>query len=253
MTTKTSQHVGPSQQKQKPRSVHFIEIFTEIEQRLKDMCGVSSDDHLTFSEVLRMAQRQSPVAQQYANDLREYAQLRNAIVHTRRQDFIIAEPHNEVVRDLRHILRLLSNPPRVASVMHRRPFFATPSTSILTVIEAFSQHGFLRCPIVDGGRIVGLMNSKSISRWLAANNQRHISLESSLVSEIVPFTEPDDYQVMAERDDLLTLTGLFKNSIKNGRYIQAVLVTRNGRPDGGLVGIITPSDLPTIFDRLDNF
>ena len=57
---------------------------------------------------------------------------------------------------------------------------------------------------------------------------------------------------MAERDDLLTLTGLFKNSIKNGRYIQAVLVTRNGRPDGGLVGIITPSDLPTIFERLDN-
>ncbi|MBQ9471190.1 MAG: CBS domain-containing protein [Bacteroidales bacterium] len=237
---------------QKPSSVLFMEIFAEIEQKLKSICGVSADDYLTFSEMLRLAQRQSHVVQQYANDLREYAQLRNAIVHTRRQDFIIAEPHDEVVRDLRHILRLLNNPPRVASVMHRRPYFATPSTNIITVIEAFSQHGFLRCPIVDGGRIVGLMNSKSISRWLAAHNQSRIDLGTSTVSELVPFAEPDDYQVMAERDDLLTLTGLFKNSIKNGRYIQAVLVTRNGRPDGGLVGIITPSDLPTIFERLDN-
>lgn len=233
----------------KPNSVVFIELFTEIEQAIKDICKL--DDYLTFTEMLRIAQRQNSVLQQYAGDLREYAQLRNSIVHTRRQNFIIAEPHDDVVRELRHILRLLNNPPRVASVMRRKPYFATPETPILTVIEAFSQQGFLRCPVVDRGRIVGLMNSKSISRWLAAHNQSHIDLGESKVSELVPFSEPDDYHIMAQRDDLLMLVGMFKNSIQQGRYIQAVLVTTNGKPDSELLGIITPSDLPMIFDRLD--
>lgn len=242
-------HTSSNHTPKKPNSVVFIEVFTEIEQAIKDIC--KSVEHLNFTELLRLAQRKSSVVQQYSSDLREYAQLRNAIVHTRRQNFIIAEPHDEVVRDLRHILRLLNNPPRVASVMRRNPYFATPETPIITVIEAFSQHGFLRCPIVDKGTVVGLMNSKSISRWLAANDQHHIDLSQSTVNEVLPFSEPSDFHIVAQRDDLITLVGLFKNSIQQGRYIQAVMVTLNGKANSELVGIITPSDLPMIFDKLD--
>lgn len=233
----------------KPNSVVFIEIFTEIEQRLKEICNDPYNS--TFSDMLRMASKCNTVVSQYSSDLREYAQLRNAIIHTRRENFIIAEPHDEVIKDMRHIRNLLSNPPKVSSVMLHNPFFTTPSTCIADVLEAFSQHGFLRCPIVDNNKVVGLMNAKSISRWLTSKDRSSINLEESKVDEVLPFIETDDYAFVAENSDVLSLVGLFKNSIKRGRYIQAVLVTRNGKFDGQLVGIITPSDLPVIIESIE--
>lgn len=235
----------------KPNSVAFLELFTEIEQRVKVICG--DPYNCTFSEMLRMAGKKNAVVQQYTIDLREYAQLRNAIVHTRRENFIIAEPHDEVVSELRHIRNLLNNPPKVSSVMRLDPFFTTPETSIGDVLEAFSAHGFLRCPILKDNRIVGLMNAKSISRWLTSKNRCSINIDEQTVSEVIPFIEESDYSIVAENSDVLSLVGLFKNSIKKGRYIQAVLVTRNGKPDGKLMGIVTPSDLPVIIESTNRY
>lgn len=233
----------------KPNSAVFIEVFTEIEQKIKEICG--SEDYLPFSEMLRIAKVRNNVIRQYAGDLKEYAQLRNAIVHTRRQDFVIAEPHESVVQELLHIKKLLNDPPRISSVMRRNPFFTTPNASIMEVLVAFSEKGFMRCPIISDGKIIGLVNSKSISRWLTANNKNRIDLTLSKVAEIVPFTDNDDYHIAAANADALSLVGLFKNSIRQGRYIQAVLVTRNGQPTSELVGIIAPSDLPMIVERID--
>ena len=95
----------------KPNSEIFIELFSEIEQKLKTICN--DEFHSTFSDLLRKARGINAVVNQYASDLKEFSQLRNAIVHTRRENFVIAEPHNDVIKEIRHIHSLLHNPPRV--------------------------------------------------------------------------------------------------------------------------------------------
>ncbi|MGD9976767.1 MAG: CBS domain-containing protein [Bacteroidales bacterium] len=233
----------------KPNSEVFIELFSEIEQKLKTICN--DEFHANFAELLRKARTLNAVVHQYASDLKEFSQLRNAIVHTRRENFIIAEPHADVVKEIRHIHALLSNPPRVSSAMKRNPYYTTPDSIIVDVLTTFSEKGFLRCPVVSNNTILCLITAKTISRWLTSQKQGSVKIDSSKVLELLPFTEREDFSIAGENTDLVSLVGIFKNSIKRGTYVQAVLITKNGQSNSPLVGIITPSDLPLIIENIN--
>lgn len=233
----------------KPNSEIFIELFSEIEQKLKTICN--DEFHSTFSDLLRKARGINAVVNQYASDLKEFSQLRNAIVHTRRENFVIAEPHNDVVKEIRHIHSLLHNPPRVSSVMIKNPYFTSSESSIFDLLTTFSEKNIMRCPVIDKGSVTCLITAKTISRWLTSKKQNKVDINSTKISELVQFTEKTDFCIIGENIDIISLVGMFKNSIKRGTYIQAVLVTKNGQPNSPLVGIITPSDLPLIIERMN--
>ncbi len=233
----------------KPNSEIFIELFSEIEQKLKTICN--DEFHSTFSDLLRKARGINAVVNQYASDLKEFSQLRNAIVHTRRENFVIAEPHNDVIKEIRHIHSLLHNPPRVSSVMIKNPYFTSSDGSIFDLLTTFSEKNIMRCPVIDKGSVICLITAKTISRWLTSKKQNKVDINGTKISELVPFTEKTDYCIIGENIDIISLVGMFKNSIKRGTYIQAVLVTKNGQPNSPVVGIITPSDLPLIIERMN--
>jgi len=231
---------------QRPNSEVFIDLFAEIEQKLKEICGDTY--HSNFSELIRRARNLSPIAQRYANDLREYAQLRNAIIHTRRENFIIAEPHNDAVSEIRHIRNMLYNPPKVSKVMQLKPFYATPKTPILQMLETFASKGFMRCPVVDGNKIICLITSKTLARWITT---KPANFQNTTLEALIPFADASDYIIISENTDIVSVIGQFKNSIKKGNYLQAVLITPNGRSDSPLIGIITPSDLPNLMEMVE--
>lgn len=233
----------------KPNSEIFIELFSEIEQKLKTICN--DEFHSTFSDLLRKARGINAVVNQYASDLKEFSQLRNAIVHTRRENFVIAEPHNDVIKEIKHIHALLHNPPRVSSVMIKNPYYTSSEGSIFDLLTTFSEKNIMRCPVIDKGSVTCLITAKTISRWLTSKKQNKVDINGTKISELVPFTEKTDYCIIGENIDIISLVGMFKNSIKRGTYIQAVLVTKNGQPNSPLVGIITPSDLPLIIERMN--
>ncbi|HDP75526.1 MAG TPA: CBS domain-containing protein [Bacteroidales bacterium] len=234
-----------SGQVEKPNSEIFLETFTEIERSLKEIC--KNEFTANFSELLRKTRKINQVVSYYASDLKEFAQLRNAIVHTKRKDFIIAEPHPDVVQEVIHIRNLLQNPLLVKTVMKLNPYSVSPSASVKEVLTTFAEKGFMRCPIVDNGKIVGLLTAKTIARWLV--NSSGI-IDSTRVSQLLNYIDHDDYCIVSENIDIVSLIGLFNNSVQKGAYLQAALVTQNGKPDSLLVGIITPSDFPSIIGQL---
>lgn len=223
----------------------FLEAFTEIERGLKEIC---KDEYTTnFAELLRRSRGLNQVVNYYASDLKEFSQLRNAIVHTRRQNFIIAEPHPDVVQEVLHIRNLLQNPPVVKSVMKPNPYCVSPGALVREVLTTFAERGFMRCPVVDNGLIVGLITAKTIARWLIGSSG---AIDSTRVSELLNYIDRNDYCVVSESSDVVTLIECFNSSVQNGAYLQAALITKNGKPDSPLVGIITPSDFPQIMGQL---
>ena len=223
----------------------FIDLFAEIEQKLKEICGDTY--HSNFSELVRRARNTNPVIHQYANDLREYAQLRNAIIHTRRENFVIAEPHNEVLMEIRHIRNMLYNPPKISSIINGVAYIASSKTPIMELMEVFASKGFMRCPILDGNKIICLVTAKTLARWIVS---KPIDTQNAKLESIIPFADSDDFIVVSANSDIASLIGQFKNSIQKGKYLQAVLVTQNGKHEGPLVGILTPSDLPRMMELL---
>lgn len=132
----------------RPNSGVSTDLFTEIEQRLKDICGDTY--HSNFSELVRKSRSINPVIQQYANDHRNYSQLRNAIIHKQRENFVIAVPQNDFIKEIKHIRNLIYNPPRDSKVMKVTPFAITPKTPIIEMLETLANEGFIGYPIING-------------------------------------------------------------------------------------------------------
>jgi hypothetical protein len=76
-------------------SGRFLNASAPIEKHLRTI--VDGERYVTFAALVDKASAGSAVVRRYRDDLREYGDLRNAIVHERSDGYPIAEPHANVV------------------------------------------------------------------------------------------------------------------------------------------------------------
>jgi len=102
--------------------------------------------------------------------------------------------------------------------------------------------------VVAGNKIIGLITAKTLARWMITKPS---NFQDATIATIIPFADQSDYIIVNETADIVSVIGQFKNSMKKGNFIQAALITRNGRADSPLIGIITPSDLPNLMEMVE--
>lgn len=227
----------------------FLDAFNQIEQHLSNRFRPGF--HVGFTELVRRMQAQDVVVKRFAVDLREYAELRNAIVHNRRANFVIAEPHDEVVKEILRIRDLILNPPTIKALPRREVYTVTRKTLLVDALTTFGREGFTRCPVVEENRVTGLLTARSIARWLASMAANFPNLNGYTIESVFPWTQKEKFAVVRGDMQLHGVYELFKGQLHSGGSLQAVLITPSGKPILPVHGIITASDLPGIFDLLD--
>jgi hypothetical protein len=98
-------------------SENFLHTFNKIEHWLRKATNAKKSD--SFYLLVERAKKRSPAVKQYEIDLKEFADLRNAIVHERTNGHLIAEPHEETVNQLEKIATRLTAPPLVFPMFKR--------------------------------------------------------------------------------------------------------------------------------------
>ena len=96
-------------EKKESNAKRFIDAYNNIDYALKTRYGLNRA--MGFSDLIRKAVVINYIVRRYEDDLIDYGRLRNAIVHSNSEDFIIAEPHTSVVENIEHIEKLLTTPP----------------------------------------------------------------------------------------------------------------------------------------------
>src|SRR5690606_6060906 len=90
-------------------SERFIVAYNRIEKVLSEKAD--GDEYTPFYRLIDKVKVTNSVVRKYEDDLRELGDLRNAIVHNRTDiDYVIAEPHDEIVERIELIEEKLSNP-----------------------------------------------------------------------------------------------------------------------------------------------
>jgi acetoin utilization protein AcuB len=125
---------------------------------------------------------------------------------------------------------------RVADIMHSNPVTVTPRNAIRTAINLMREGGFRRLPVVDRGRLVGIITDRDLRR--AANSPYvvrekwydnfvldHIEVGTCMTADPVTVT-PETSVADAAR--------LMRNHKIGGLPVVA---------DGQLLGIVTETDL----------
>src|SRR5690606_34907997 len=106
------------------RAARYLDAFSRIEKRLRVITGQRKGD--TFFSLARTAASKDRTVARWLDDLRELADLRNAIVHDRRGNAPIAEPNDYALDLIEQIARQIEDPPRVSALPRRAVVCCAP-------------------------------------------------------------------------------------------------------------------------------
>jgi predicted transcriptional regulator len=181
-------------------------------------------------------------------DLKEFADLRNAIVHERTDGHVLAEPNDRTAQEIENLALRLLDPPKVTKLFQREVHTFGIGDPIARAVQTMLEHSFSQVPIYDEGAFVGLLTANSIARWLGATVAEDISsLSDTRVSDVLDHTEDsDNVSFLGRNSTLCEVLERFRASESLGKRLEAILITENGKPSEALLGIVTIWDLPRI-------
>ena len=233
------------------RAERFLNAYAAIEKEMKRI--LESTDHRPFFELVNKSVRINPIIERYRFDLKEYAELRNAIVHDRAGGEIIAEPNSAVVKNIEHIAGLLLEPPRVLPLFKKEVLTLSAEQPVARAIRDLSKLSYTQAPIMEDGKVRGLLTLKMIVQWMGhslANNT--FDIEKTTIGDLLDqLNVSNGYEYVSAGKSLLEIPDLFYRWQDQGEKLEAVLITENGKKDEPLLGIITNRDLPLVHRSLE--
>jgi CBS domain-containing protein len=232
-------------------SERFISAFSRLEDELRRITG--STTHESFTFMLDHASRSSTAFAHYRDDLREFAELRNAIVHRRIGDQPIAEPHPDIVAQIESIADIVTQAPTLKDHFSKHVATCSPQDNVKHVLELFLKGKFNQAPVYNGKRLVGLLTSDAISLWLADTySSSDWANPLTKVQALLTYTSTkDDYVVLRGSQNIFDALEAFDTAYERGRHLKAIILTEDGSVNLPPLGIITMVEVPLLI-RLVN-
>ncbi len=227
-------------------SERFLKAFSAIEHEMARILKLKN--HRRFFELIDKSARLNPVIERYRFDLKEYGELRNAIVHDRSGGEVIAEPNDNVVVQIEQIARLLLEPPKVAPLFLKEVFALSVDDPISRAIRELSRRSFTQVPVLENGKMIGLLTSNMIIKWMGLSlADSSLDIDNINLQDVVrKVGHENNYEVVPVNQSLFELPDMFYRWQQKGSKLEAVLITQNGDLSEPLLGIITNRDLPLV-------
>jgi predicted transcriptional regulator len=180
--------------------------------------------------------------------LKDFAGLRNVLVHRFDHEKEIAFPSEETVAHLEAIVASLTSPPRLDSLFRGLVEICLPDESVGSAAKKMHTHSFSQLPVIAGKRIVGLLTADTIARWLATRLESGIGmLKEEPVEKILPHQEkPRNYAIMGLSATVYDALEEFDKWLHEGESLAAIILTHNARSNETPIGIVTVSDMPKL-------
>ncbi len=162
---------------------------------------------------------------------RRYADVRNCLAH--RSGLLISPAlAQEIVAFVKQVCKEQGS--TAGEVMTRNPRVAHPRMPVEDARNIMLKYNIGHLPVVEDGRYVGLLTGRDLLAMLGTQRDVHRLRVADVMNadkrEVVRFAREE-----TPLEDVLQML--------EERYVQAVLVTDTGKPDGTLLGIITTSDV----------
>lgn len=225
-------------------SDRFISAYNRIDQEMRDIA--ETKEHYSFFQLIDMAKKKSAVIRRYEDDLREYGDLRNAIVHHRTStEYVIAEPHDDVVAIMEEMEQALMHPHSVGEIFGREVLTFQQSDSLSDALKVIHEKRFNQFPVFLGNDFKGLVTPVGITNFLASRIQEDsISLGKTTLEDILFHeNERDNHRFISSDTSAYVAEEMFKSELSRGHRLEALLITQDGSPTNELVGIVTPFDI----------
>lgn len=224
-------------------SDRYLQSFNRIERYLRQIAGRGRSS--TFYDLVNDIARSNAVMRRYGNDLKEFADLRNAIVHERLDNRVIAEPNDLAVDWIERIEKLLTTPPRVLPQFQSSVTTAQSTDSVVDTARIMRERDHSQVPVFAGAEFIGLLTGNTLARWLGSLPDADcVDVATTRVGDILRYTErPDSYRFISKDTAIVEAEEMFLAGFQSKKEIDALLITEHGKPRESLLGIMTVWDL----------
>ena len=201
---------------------------------------------MPFYRLINKAKAKNPIVRKYEDELRSFADLRNAIVHNSISvEYVIAEPHIETVTMIEDIDAKLSRPAIVGEMFKKRVKTFQTNDSLRHALNIIRTRKYTQFPVYAGDSFKGLVTTAGITYWLAKSMvNKELPKYMPTLSNVLNFEKNQvNYKFIARSTSVYEAVEIFKEGVEFGKRYEALLITENGKPHQKLLGIITPHDV----------
>jgi len=227
----------------------FLALFNDIERHFNNLAGLNK--HEDFMMITARLSESNRVIRVLKNDLREYAELRNAIVHQTKNK-PIAEPYDETVEDLQKIITLIKKPPTAYNIASKSVYKCKSDDLIIDVVKKMTKEIYTHVPVLKNGKFIGVFSESALARWLSSSAEKDgFILDAIKIGEIEKYFDKEDdsfcgYKFLPRNVDVFIIRDEFLSFLNQTKRLGAIFVTANGKESEEIIGIITSWDLPKI-------
>lgn len=227
----------------------FLSTFNKMEHFFKGL--VEGESYTSFSSMIHMLKKSNTAIDHYGRKLREYNDLRNAIVHERIDGRIIAEPNEYAVKDFKFIYEKLTTPKKVTDICNHEVYSLSLKSKLSEALKVMGEKDFSQIPIYDDNRFVVMLNSDTICKWMykvLSNDLIYIS--DTTVEDVVSHASEFRITLFRSKDtNVYDLIELFRDNIEKPKQIDAIIITHNGKKEDRPLAIITDYDIPALLEN----
>jgi len=230
----------------------FLELYNELDIKLREKYNM---DATAGSVIMR-----------YINDLRRSSyskivdrgdkldlirNMRNDLVHNLKinnQDAFTV--NDNVINFLREELDLLEHPILVNSryVDIKNVFYGNKTSNVKYLITNMKEKGYSYIPILDHNNIlIGAFSALSLmDTWL--NNQEIILNKETTIIDLIDNIKLEShsgryFMFVALNQELEEVTNEYLKNAEKGKKLALIFVTKNGKRNEPILGILAPYDL----------
>lgn len=234
------------------RAVEFLAAFNDIEAFLRDALDAKKTD--SFKWMCSQAAKRGVITRGQEDDLREFAELRNAISHGAYRDFKpIAEPLPETVQEIQRIRDALLEPATALGVVgqDQRVVTFSPDDEIREALQAVRETGHTQFPIYDDGACVGLLTTNAIARWVAAELETADSIDSTTIREALKLSGQHDQAVfLAKNATAAQAIDALTTPLESGALPRLAIITEHGNANQRPIAVVNATDIPALAEQV---
>lgn len=232
------------------RAEEYRVEFNKLEAVLKKRANAHSEDSISSVVATLVNTHMDRVVRQFERDIRQFIELRNAIIH-QSTDRAIAEPYDETVAALRQLVINIEKPKTAWDIATKDLIKVHMDDKLSGVVKLMAQMHITSLPIVEDGAVIGYISESTIVKIIDnAFEASGALIDESAVKEVAydpPYGDDSDiYAYVTRKVTVYEIEDMFNDAIKKGKRLLAILVSDKGNATATPLGIITAWDLHRI-------
>lgn len=222
----------------------FLVAFNKIEKHFDKI--LSEDRYIPFHRAVHQLKKRSAVINRYHQDLLEYSELRNAIVHERTEmNYAIADPYIDTVKAIEWIAEQITAPKQIIPTFEKKLKVLQADLELSNVLAMVKETEYSQFPVYQNEQFIGLLTDKTLLHWIAQQMNGDIQqlLRTKVMEIAKDVKKTSHYRFVPKTMDIYQAEALFIDNIKKHQRLDALLITEEGKANQNLLGMVSPHDL----------